>query len=98
MTDFIAEFKKIEKNFPSVLKLTSFPLGSRAFEMTEAASVILSNKKYFTFKDKILSISGNKNLSEVILQAYVHNTRGYCKSIISGLSQFLSSKYKKAFF
>ena len=98
LTDFIAEFKKIEKNFPSVLKLTSLPLGSRAFEMTEAASVILSNKKYFTFKDKILSISGNKNLSEVILQAYVHNTRGYCKSIISGLSQFLSSKYKKAFF
>ena len=66
--------------------------------MTEAASVILSSKKYFTFKDKILNIHNYKNLSEVIFQAYVHNTRGYCRSIISGLNQFLSSKNKKAFF
>ena len=96
--DFIEKFKKIEKNFPSILKLTHLPLGSRAFEMTEAASVILSSKKYFTFKDKILNINNYKTLSEIILQAYVHNTRGYCRSIISGLNQFLSSKYKKAFF
>lgn len=96
--NFIERFKKIEKNFPFALKLTNFPLGSKAFEMTEAASVILSNNKYFTFKDKILNINNHKNLSEVILQAYVHNTRGYCRSIIFGLNQFLSSKYKKAFF
>ena len=68
------------------------------FEMTESASVILSNKKYFTFKDKILNINKSQNLSEIILQAYVHNTRGYCRSVISGLNQFLLSKNKKAFF
>ena len=96
--NFTTRFKKLEKNFPSILKLCDLPLGSRAFEMTEAASVILSSKKYFTFKDKILNIHNYKNLSEVIFQAYVHNTRGYCRSIISGLNQFLSSKNKKAFF
>ena len=78
--------------------MTDLPLGSKAFEMTESASVVLTDKKYFTFRDKILSIQNNKNLSEVILQAYVHNTRGYCKSVIFGLDQFLTSKNKKAFF
>jgi len=96
--DFVKGFRKIEKKFSSILKLTKLPLGSRAFEMTESASVILSSKKYFTFKDKILNIGNNENLSEIILLAYVHNTRGYCRSIISGLNQFLSTKYKKAFF
>ena len=78
--------------------MTNLPLGSRAFEMIDAASVILSSKKYFTFKDKILNINNYKTLSEIILLAYVHNTRGYCRSIIFGLNQFLSSKNKKAFF
>ena len=96
--NFVEEFRKIAKNFPSILKLTNLPLGSRAFEMTEAAAVILSNKKYFTFKDKIFNINKNKNICEIILQAYVHNTRGYCRSVIFGLNQFLSSKNKKAFF
>ena len=96
--NFVEEFRKIAKNFPSILKLTNLPLGSRAFEMTEAASVILSNKEYFTFKDKIFNINKNKNICEIILQAYVHNTRGYCRSVIFGLNQFLSSKNKKAFF
>ena len=66
--------------------------------MTEAASILLLNKKYFTFKDKILNINNSQNLSEIIIQAYVHNTRGYCRSVISGLSQFILSKDKKAFF
>ena len=97
-SDFIENFKKLEKKYPSVLKLTNLPLGSRAFEMTEAASVILSNKKYFIYKDKIIKLNIRENISEVILQAYVHNTRGYCRSVISGLSQFILSKDKKAFF
>ena len=78
--------------------MSNLPLGSRAFEMTEAASVILSSKKYFIFKDQILKINKNKSLSEIIVQSYVHNTRGYCRSIISGMRQFLLSKNKKAFF
>ena len=98
LDDFIQKFKKIEQEFPFLLKLTDLPLGSRAFEMNEAASVILSNRKYFIFKDKILNINNYKNLSEVILQAYVHNTRGYCRSVIYGLNKFLLSKQKKAFF
>ena len=96
--DYIKNFKKIEKKFPSILKISNLPLGSRAFEMTEAASVILSSKKYFIFKDQILKINKNKSLSEIIVQSYVHNTRGYCRSIISGMRQFLLSKNKKAFF
>ena len=95
---FIKAFKKLEESFPEILKLTDFTLGSKAFEMTESASVILLNKKYFTFKDKILNIDNGEHLSEVILQAYVHNTRGYCRSIIFGLNRFLSSKNKKVFF
>ena len=55
----------------------------------------LNKKVNFTI---FTTIHNYKNLSEVIFQAYVHNTRGYCRSIISGLDQFLSSKNKKAFF
>ena len=95
---FIKDFKNLEKKYPSIIKLSNLPLGSRAFEMTDSASVVLSGENYFTFKDKILNIQKNQNLSEIILQAYVHNTRGYCRSIIFALDQFLSSKYKKAFF
>ena len=51
-----------------------------------------------SFKDKILNLQNGNNLSEIISQAYVHNTRGYCRSIIFGLDQFLSLKNKKAFF
>ena len=96
--NFIKNFKSLEEKFPFLLKTTNLPLGSRAFEMTEAASVILLSEKYFTFKNKILNVQNGDNLSELIVQAYVHNTRGYCRSIIFGLNQFLLSKYKKAFF
>ena len=96
--DFVNRFIKLEKKLPFLLKTTNIPLGSRAFEMTDSASVILSDSKYFTFKDKILNIQNGNNLSEIILQAYVHNTRGYCRSVIYGLNQFLLSKNKKAFF
>lgn len=96
--NFTEKFREIEKKFTHILKSTNLPLGSRAFEMTEAASILLLNKKYFTFKDKILNINNSQNLSEIIIQAYVHNTRGYCRSVISGLNQFISSKNKKAFF
>ena len=96
--DFIKKFKEVEKKFPYILKSTNLSLGSRAYEMTDSASVILSNKKYFTFKDKILNINKFKTLSEIIMLAYVHNTRGYCRSVISSLNQFISQKNKKAFF
>ena len=96
--NFIKSFKSLEEKLPFLLQTTNFPLGSKAFEMTEAASVILLSEKYFTFKNKILNVQNGDNLSELIVQAYVHNTRGYCRSIIFGLNQFLLSKYKKAFF
>jgi len=96
--DFIKKFKEVEKKFPHILKSTNLSLGSRAFEMAESASVILSNNKYFTFKDKILNIDKEQSLSEIIMLAYVHNTRGYCRSVITSLNQFISQKNKKAFF
>ena len=60
--------------------------------------VILIVGRICEFNILILNINKSQNLSEMILQAYVHNTRGYCRSVISGLNQFLLSKNKKAFF
>ena len=77
--------------------LSELSLGSKAFSYSENASNILSDKKYLIFKDNIFKNSSNTKISELIIQSYVHNTRGYCRSVIEALKWFFNSK-KNQFF
>ena len=77
---------------------TRIPLGSKAFEMLNTASVILSSKEYLIFHDNLLQNNKQNKISQIIIQSYVHNTRGYCNSVIQTITNFLNKKIKKAFF
>ena len=78
--------------------VSELPLGSKAFSYSENSSDILTDPKYLIFKDNIFKYKDSKNkISELIVQSYVHNTRGYCRSVIETLKWFLHSK-KNQFF
>ena len=62
--------------------------------------MILLNKKYFHFNDNLFNINyGNdkQRVSEIIFQAYVHNTRGYCFSVLNALEQILLNNNRTSF-
>jgi hypothetical protein len=77
--------------------LSELSLGSKAFSYSENASNILSDKKYLIFKDNVFKNNSKNKISELIIQSYVHNTRGYCRSVIEALKWFFNSK-KNQFF
>ena len=64
--------------------------------MTETAAVILADKKYIYLNENPFLINSNtqknENICEIITQAYVHNTRGYCRSVLNCLRKILSKK------
>ena len=65
--------------------LSELSLGSKAFSYSENASNILSDKKYLIFKDDVFKNNSKNKISELIIQSYVHNTRGYCRSVLNSL-------------
>lgn len=77
------------------IQYTESSLGSRAFEKVESSSVLLLNDQYFQFNNNFL----NKNekdskILQIVLQSYVHNTRGYCRSVIQTIKEVMS-RYKR---
>ena len=65
--------------------------------MLNTASVILSSKEYLIFHDNLLQNNKQNKISQIIIQSYVHNTRGYCNSVIQTITNFLNKKIKKLF-
>ena len=92
----INDLKKFSKKSPEILRISENSLGSRAYEMTETAAVILADKKYIYLNENPFLINSNtqknENICEIITQAYVHNTRGYCRSVLNCLRKILSKK------
>ena len=77
------------------IQYTESSLGSRAFEKVESSSILLLNDKYFHFNNNFL----NKNekdtkVLQIVFQSYVHNTRGYCRSVIETIKEVMS-RYKR---
>jgi len=96
----INSIKKLSLKNRKKYQFTETTLGSRAFEKSEASAVILLNKKYFHFNDNLFNINyGNdkQRVSEMIFQAYVHNTRGYCFSVLNALEQILLNNNRTSF-
>lgn len=79
--------------------VSELSLGSKAFSLSENASDILIDPNYLIFKDNIFKSASSENkISELIIQSYVHNTRGYSRSVIESLKYFFYSKQKKIFY
>ncbi len=92
---FIEELKKFSKKSPDVFRISKGTLGSRAYEMLETAAIVLADSQYFHLKEDPFylnrSSNNSKNICHIIMQAYVHNTRGYCRSVLNCLKKVLTS-------
>ncbi len=96
---FVSEMKKFSKKNPYVFQISETSLGSKAFEMTETGAVILIDKEYFKILKNPFKFSitkTNNTFYEIIMQSYVHNTRGYCRSVIETIKNI--SLKKKTFY
>ena len=79
-----------------IIQYTEGTLGSRAFEKLETSAVILLNDKYFHFNNNFLKINSKKDqLLQIVFQSYVHNTRGYCRSVIEAIKEILNRYNRK---
>ena len=63
---FIENFSKKNKD---IVCSTRIPLGSKAFEMLNTASVILSSKEYLIFHDNLLQNNKQNKISQIIIQS-----------------------------
>ena len=79
-----------------IIQYTEGTLGSRAFEKLETSAVLLLNEKYFHINNNFLKINDKDNqLLQIVFQSYVHNTRGYCRSVIEAIKEILNRYNKK---
>ncbi|MBT3237390.1 MAG: hypothetical protein HOL37_09345 [Rhodospirillaceae bacterium] len=79
--------RKTANKLPTVLHIGEKPYGSRGYEFCEAAAVVLPQSALLSFFDDPFSLGDGTSspVSELITQAYVHNTRGYCRSVIEAI-------------
>ncbi|GAB6054620.1 hypothetical protein JCM17960_34400 [Magnetospira thiophila] len=97
--EIVAGFRETADRLPSILRVSDLPLGSHAFEMCEAAAVVLPQPTLLTFRDDPFRLGerGAPKVSELIVQAYVHNTRGYCRSTMEAIRALLYDPDVKVF-
>ncbi len=86
-----ASLGRTATRLPKVLRLADRPYGSRGFEQCDAAAVVLPQPVFLRFADDPFNLGSEPAppVSELILQAYVHNTRGYCRSVIEAIRHLL---------
>lgn len=95
----VAGFRHAAKTRPYAVRVADLPLGSRGFEQCESAAVVLPQESLLHFADDPFALGTSDTLpvSELIVQAYVHNTRGYCRTIIESVKHLTSSPKVKVF-
>jgi len=86
-------FRNAASRYPHILHVAERPLGSRGFEYCEAAAVVLPQAALLRFQDDLFGLAGDGRpaVSELITQAYVHNTRGYCRSVVEAVKHLLET-------
>ena len=84
---------------PYAVRVADLPLGSRGFEQCESAAVILPQQSLLHFSDDPFRLGAQNGapLSELIVQAYVHNTRGYCRTIVESMKYLTSGAKVRVF-
>ncbi len=87
------------REHPGILHVASLPLGSRGFSYCDSAAVLLPQEAFLRWQDDPFKLAspGILPVSELILQAYVHNTRGYCRSVIQACRYLASSPQPRSF-
>jgi hypothetical protein len=92
-------FQVAAKARPHVLRVAELPLGSRGFSACESAAIVLPQDSLLHYNDDPfgLAANGGTPISELIIQAYVHNTRGYCRTIIESMKYLTRNPAPKAF-
>lgn len=90
--DIVKSLRATADQYPYILDVADHPLGSRGFEFTESAAVVLPQPALFRYADDQFGMGYNEGLpiSELILQSYVHNTRAYCRSVIESLRYIMT--------
>ena len=85
-------FCKTAKTHPDTLRISDMPLGSRAFEFSNSAAIVLGGPQYLRFFQDPFSLKDlhSVRLSELIVQGYVNNVRAYCKSVLNICSELLN--------
>lgn len=81
-----------------ILNFTPTSLGSRAFQKSEASSILLLDDKYFHFNEDFLNLKSNNNnhkILQIVFQSYVHNTTGYCRSVIETINSVIKNQTLK---
>ena len=93
-------YRKMAEKYPDMLRMGELPFGSRGYENCESSSVILTSENFFRFFDDPFKLKKNNenSVSELIIQSYVHNVRGYCRSVINAIKYLLATKQIKCFF
>ncbi len=95
----LKRLKEFSKKNPEILRLSDSSLGSRAFENLETAAVTLVEEKYFHYNQNIFSSTNTRsNICQIIMQSYIHNTRGYCRSVLNCLSHIFKKRDKAFYF
>lgn len=93
-------FETSSKEHHEIFKFTNLPLGSRAYEFSNASAIILGSDKFFKYYENPYSIplvDSSLHVGQVITQAYVNNVRGYCYSVLRGCDYLLLSENIKCF-
>ena len=99
-SDYILNsYRKTAEKYPDTLKMGDLPLGSRGYENCESAAVVLTSEKFLKYFDDPFNIGTVKSrpVSELIVQAYVHNVRGYCRSVLNAVKYLFNTKEIKCF-
>jgi hypothetical protein len=82
-----AGFVRAAAAMPNVIQTTDLPIGSRAFSQSPAAATIITAGTHLTVTRDAFPGSG---ITEIITQAYVHNTTGYCNSVLEAGRRLLA--------
>ena len=88
--------KSYSKSNSLILNYCDQPYGSKAFSQIKTASTILSSNKYLDVS-KIHSFNG-RAMFQITTQSFVHNTLGYCNSILGSIEKVINKNNHDLYF
>ena len=88
--------KAYSKSNSLIVNYCDQPYGSKAFSQIKTASTILSSNKYLDVS-KIHSFNG-RAMFQITTQSFVHNTLGYCNSILGSIEKVINKNNHDLYF
>ena len=88
--------KAYSKSNSLIVNYCDQPYGSKAFSQIKTASTILSSNKYLDVS-KIHAFNG-RAMFQITTQSFVHNTLGYCNSILGSVEKVINKNNHDLYF